>query len=77
MARRIIMRLEITPRAKESLIGFCDRMGLTQVAATSHMVEWFSEQNEVVQAAIMGLYPTDIRADIPRLIMEKLASGKK
>jgi hypothetical protein len=43
----------------------------------SRMVEWFSEQGEVVQAAIMGLYPTDIRADIARLILEKMASEKK
>ena len=71
------MRIEITPRAKDSLTGFCDRVGMTQVAAMSRMVEWFSEQGEVVQAAIMGLYPKDIRADIARLILEKMASEKK
>jgi hypothetical protein len=71
------MRLEITPRSKESLIGFCDRMGLTQVAAVSHIVEWFSKQNDVIQAGIMDLYPTDIRADIPRLIMEEMARERK
>ena len=71
------MRIEITPRAKPSFVGFCDGYGLTQIAAMSHMLEWFSEQSEVVQAAIMGLYPTDIRADLPRLIMEKMAAEKK
>ena len=70
------MRIEITPRAKDALTGFCGRVGMTQVAAMSRMVDWFSEQDEVVQAAIMGLYPTDIRADIARLILEKMADSK-
>ena len=77
MARRIIMRIEIVPRAKDTLIGYCDRLGMTQVAAMSRMVESFSEQGEVVQAAIMGLYPTDIRCDIAKLILEKIAEEKK
>jgi hypothetical protein len=72
------MRIEITPKAKDSLMGFCDRVGMTQVAAMSRMVDWFSDQTEVVQAAILGLYPGDIRADVARLILEKMAGdGKK
>jgi len=71
------MRIEIVPRAKDNLTGYCDRLGMTQVAAMSRMVEWFSGEGEVVQAAIMGLYPTDIRGDIARLILEKMAEEKK
>lgn len=76
MARRIILRIEITPDAKENLTGFCSKVGMTQVAAMSRLVEWFAEQSDVVQAAILGLYPADIRADVAKLILKRMAEAK-
>jgi hypothetical protein len=75
--RRVIMRIELYPEAKDGLTGMCDRLGMTQVASTSRIIEWFTAQNDVVQAAILGLYPKDIRADVAELILKKMAAEKR
>jgi len=75
--RRVIMRVELVPQAKDCLNGLSDRLGMTQVAAASRLVEWFAEQTDVVQAAVLGLYPDDIRAEVPSMILKKMAAEKK
>jgi hypothetical protein len=77
--RRVIMRIELLPEAKKGLTDLCDRLGMTQIAATSRIIEWFTTtQTDVVQAAILGLYPEDIRAEIAEIILKRMAAqGKK
>jgi hypothetical protein len=76
--RRVIMRIELYPEAKEELTDLCDRLGMTQIAATSRIIEWFTTQSDVVQAAILGLYPRDIRAEVAEMILKRMvADGKK
>ena len=76
-SRRVIMRIELLPEAKEGLTGLCDRLGMTQIAATSRIIEWFTTQSDVVQAAILGLYPQDIRAEVAEMILKRMASDSK
>jgi hypothetical protein len=76
-SRRVIMRIELLPEAKEGLTGLCDRLGMTQIAATSRIIEWFTTQSDVVQAAILGLYPQDIRAELAEMILKRMASDSK
>jgi hypothetical protein len=75
--RRVIMRIELYPQAKDHLMGLCDRLGMTQVATVSRVVEWFCEQTDLVQAAVLGLYPEDIRAEVASLILKHIARNKK
>jgi hypothetical protein len=75
--RRVIMRIELLPTAKSSLEKMCDRLGMTQVATTSRIVEWFSKQNDVVQSTVLGLYPEDLRADVPTMILRQMAGEKR
>jgi hypothetical protein len=77
MQKRVIMRIELYPEAKEKLADLCQRLGMTQVSATSRLVEWFTSQPDVVQAAVLGLYPRDIAADIATIILKKMAKDKK
>jgi len=74
MASRIIVRIELTPTAKERLNELSDRAGMTQVAMLSRLVEWFASQSELIQAAVMGHYPTEVESDIAKLILKKMAS---
>jgi len=71
------MRIELYPDAKQGLTDLCDRLGMTQVAATSRVIEWFTTQSDIVQAAILGLYPKDIRADVADIILKKMAAEKR
>ena len=75
--RRVIMRIELYPEAKKGLADLCDRLGMTQIAATSRIIEWFTTQSDVVQAAVLGLYPQDIRAEVAELILKRMASEHK
>ena len=76
-SRRVIMRIELLPEAKDGLTGLCDRLGMTQIATTSRIIEWFTTQSDVVQAAILGLYPQDIRAEVAEMILKRMASDSK
>jgi hypothetical protein len=71
------MRIELTPDAKKGLMDLCDRLGMTQIATTSRIIEWFSTQSDVVQAAILGLYPREIRAEIAEMVLKRMASDSK
>ena len=72
MPRYAIVRIELTPSAKELLGDFCDRAGTTQVSTMSRIAEWFANQPEVVQAAVLRLYPKEIEADVVKIILKKL-----
>jgi hypothetical protein len=75
--RRVIMRIELLPEAKKGLTDMCDRLGMTQIAATSRIIEWFTTETDVVQAAILGLYPHDIQSDIAKMILKRVANTGK
>jgi hypothetical protein len=74
--RRVIMRIELYPDAKDRLTDLCDRLGMTQVAATSRLVEWFAVQPDTLQAAILGLYPQDIAAEVASVILKRMVNER-
>jgi hypothetical protein len=49
---------------------------MTQVSLMSRLVEWIAEQPPVIQAAILGMYPDDVRAELAKLILRHM-QGKK
>jgi hypothetical protein len=75
MRRRVIIRLELSPQAKDALEEVCDGNGMTQVAVSSRLVEWFATQSPMLQAAILGHYPKDIERDIAELILKRMTSA--
>jgi len=77
MASRIIVRIELTPPAKDALNDLTDKAGMTQVALLSRLVEWFSHQSDMIQASVLGQYPAEIEQDIAKMILKRMASGKK
>jgi hypothetical protein len=72
MNKRCIMRIEVFPSVLESLAYVTDRVGSTQVSVVSRLLEWFVEQPDVTQAAILGLYPGDIRKELPKMIVKQM-----
>lgn len=72
MRKRIIIRLELSQQAKEALEDTCEKNGMTQVAVSSRLVEWFSIQTDMVQAAILGHYPKELESDIAKLILQRM-----
>jgi len=77
MPRRVIMRIELTPSAKDLLTDLCQRNGMTQVAVMSRITEWFANQDQLIQGAILGHYPVGIESDVAKLILKKLIEKGK
>jgi hypothetical protein len=50
---------------------------MTQVAIASRLVDWLCGEQDVVQAAVLGIYPEDIRSDLPMKIFNRVAGGEK
>jgi hypothetical protein len=68
----IVWRAELTPEAKAALEKHIERLGMTQTAVLSRLVEWFSRQPYGIQAATCGFYPRELEADIAKLLLAKL-----
>lgn len=77
MANTAIVRIELTPTAKKLLEDFCHRTGKTRVSTMSRMTEWFSNQSESIQGAILRQYPKEIEADVVKLILKKLSAQER
>ena len=75
MTQRIILRVELTPSAKEHLNRTSDTLGMTQVAMLSRVVEWFSHQPELIQRIIVGHLPVQIEQQVARVMLRKMATG--
>jgi hypothetical protein len=76
MNRRIIMRVELHPKSKDRLNEFCDRTGMTKVAAVSRLIDWFCRQSDSIQAMIQGLIPPAVESDTALMILKKYAQKK-
>jgi hypothetical protein len=74
---RIIVRVELTPSAKDAVNQMCDHAGMTQVAMLSRAIEWIAAQDEMVKSAILGQYPKAIEADIAKIILKRMSGKRK
>ncbi len=73
MNKRVIMRIEIAPSSKTRLDQFCDDKGMTKLAAVSHLIDWFCDQDENIQAIVQRLIPSAIEADVAKVILQRMA----
>jgi hypothetical protein len=76
MASRIIVRIELTAPAKNSLEKLTDKHGMTQVAMLSRLVEWLANQTPAVQASVLAQFSAETQAETAKLIVKQMASGK-
>jgi hypothetical protein len=73
MDKRVIMRVEVDVISKKELDNFCDRTGMTKVAAVSRLIDWFCKQPHGIQAILQGLLPSPLQEEIAAIILGKLA----
>lgn len=71
---RAIMRIDLTPNTKELFLKVAERQGMTQLAVTSRLVEWFVKQPDQVQHAILQSMFAEDQAAISKLVMSKFTS---
>ena len=71
MPTRVINRVEMRPGVKEKLDKVCEEMGMTHVALTSRILEWFTDQDELTQRTIAGQIPPELQQKLARLYSRK------
>jgi len=61
----------MTPGAKEKLDKVCEELGMTHVALTSRILEWFTQQDQLTQRTIAGHIPPELQEELARLYSRK------
>jgi hypothetical protein len=77
MASRIIVRIELTPPAKNALNALTEKQGMTQVALLSRLVQWLAGQTDTVKAAVLGQYPSEVSVETGKIILQRMAVKKR
>jgi hypothetical protein len=71
------MRVEIPPGVPEALDAVVQRVGSTNISVCSRVIDWLCIQDDVLQAAVLGLYPAGVQQpDMTRLVLQRLAIGE-
>ena len=78
--QRAVIRLELEAISKKQIDDVCEKRGMTQIAVLSRMVKWFYGQDELLQAAVLGLLSEDMLGDVGQTLHRRMvaaASGRK
>jgi hypothetical protein len=68
--------LALTNEASQCVAEIAERTGLRDGEIVKRVFEWLTNQDEVVQAVVLGQIPQAIRPDAARLILDRLAEGE-
>jgi hypothetical protein len=73
--KRSIMRIEMDVDAKDRLEDICQRRGMTQISVMSRVVNWFSDQDDSVQTAVLASPSTGSSPALSKTLLKKLSSS--
>jgi hypothetical protein len=73
--KQIYIRIELTAAAKAALAKTSDQAGMTELALMSRLTEWFVNEDELIQALVVGRYPSQLQTDIAKLLLRKMSSN--
>ena len=72
-AKRAVIRLQLDIAAKQGLDKLCEKRGMTQIAVLSRLVRWFVNQDEVVQASVLGLMSDAYLGDLSQILLKRMS----
>lgn len=76
MAKRHIMRIDLSGAAKKRIGEISDRYGMTQLTMMSRMVEWYEVQSPEVQHTITTKFTEKPPRDIVKKLLTDMAAKK-
>ena len=76
MAKRFIMRIDLTGAARKQISEISERYGMTQLTMMSRLVEWFETQSPEVQHTITTKMPGRSPREISKKILQNMAAQK-
>jgi hypothetical protein len=75
--KRAIVRLQLNLSAKKKLDDLCGTRGMTQLTVMSRLVDWFTDQDDVTQTAVLSRLAPESLAPMARKMLDKLARGEQ
>jgi hypothetical protein len=75
-AKRAIMRVQLDDVAKDRLDDICKRRGMTQIALMSRLVNWFSQQDDYIQTAVLQSLSEGTMSSLAKTLLKRLSSEK-
>lgn len=75
-ADRKSMKIAVTPAAKAAVAEFSEQYDMTEYAVASRFYEWFAEQDDIYQRAVMGMLH-GLEVDAARAYMTRWAEAAR
>ncbi|MCC7204259.1 MAG: hypothetical protein IT441_04215 [Phycisphaeraceae bacterium] len=76
LTNRVTVRVQLESSCKKMLDELCDRRGMTQIAVMTRLVNWFVEQNELIQAAVLGQLSAQAQQELARRLLQQMVGGR-
>ena len=73
--QRAVIRLEMESSSKKQVDDVCEKRGMTQIAVLSRLVKWFANQDEMIQASVLGLLSEEMLGDLGQTLHQRLAAA--
>lgn len=74
---REIIRLAITPKAKELLDSIAKGRDMKLIGVSSRIIEWFVKQDYTLQSIILGMVANEDKAGVLQLIEKRSKEEQK
>ncbi|MDB5328549.1 MAG: hypothetical protein JWM57_4118 [Phycisphaerales bacterium] len=72
MKTRSVFRIDLSVGAAKNLVAVSENTGVTQIAVTSNLVNWFAKQPDSLQNAILGIGPDAKQVDSTKLALQQM-----
>jgi predicted transcriptional regulator len=76
-AKRSIMRLQLDTQAKIKLDKLCEKRGMTQIAVMTRVVNWFVNQDETIQALVLGALSEAALGPLAKMLLQKIVKDEE
>jgi hypothetical protein len=71
-----VIPIAVLPSAKAAITNIAKKHGMKELTIATRVYEWFAQQDDVVQKAILRMLPEAYEVDVAKLALERIAAGK-
>lgn len=74
-SHRVVFRIEVPGTVAEKFAAICEETGVSHIATTSKLVQWFAKQDPETQSRVLGMFGPGSQQEATKLILRKLANA--
>ena len=69
---RATMRIQLRAGAKDRLESLCRDRGMTQIAVMSRLVDWFVEQDDLIQGLVLRHFNVADESELGQILIDRM-----